>query len=486
VIALGLLLLCTPWQARAGVDDAASRQAFFDAVCGSVGRGLDGDPAIERAADGLAQDILQHRVKSELGRGFTAARTHLWEQDVWDPGLVFAAVVFDGSVHPDALVDAVAALGGTGSYTHLAIGMARSEQGAGCVTALFTRREAQLLQVPTWGARSGQSVRFRLREGLAEPVVDIVGPRGVLIPAQVERDGDEYLASYKMASRSGVYRLEIRAWDGPRQLLASIGVGTVAGTSLGSKDPREVVRNFVAVERQRHGLPPLEPLEALEALAQEHAELLQSGATFGHESPNTPAERIEQAGIPNNLALEDVGRASTLSWVHTLFMASETHRAAILEPRVTHLGIGVARTEPLAWYVTLDMVRLLTPGDVVQLQQEAKAAVNAARERAGLEPLKGKRALDRTAQHWATTVGERHGDSLSGEEVGRLTDDVRFYLDDAERVVADLVVVEDVSAVEWLPELSYHAFDQVGVGVFQPSQGGMLWIVIIVVDRATY
>ena len=462
------------------------RSSLFDAVCGSVGRNLDGDGAIERAADALAGDIVGQRMMGELGRGFTVARTHLWEQDVWDPALVFAAVVFDGSLTPAALVDAVAALGGTGNYTHLAIGIARSEDGVGCVTALFTRREVELKQVPSWVARSSQTVRFTLRAGLVEPVVDIVGPRGVLIPTLVEEQGGEHVASFKMASRSGVYRLEIRASDGTQQQLAAIGVGTVAGTALGRSDPREVIRELVGLERARHGLPPLDHLEELEAVAQEHADRLQSGATFGHQSPITPAERIRLAGIPHNLALEDVGRAGTLMWVHTLFMASETHRAAILEPRITHLGIGVARTEPLAWYVTLDMVRLLPAQDLEQLQQDAHAAVECARERAGLESLKGKRALDRTAAKWSATVGARRGDRLSDEEVAQLTEEVKFYLDDAERVVADLVVVEDVSAVEWLPELSHHAFDQVGVGLFQPPEGGMLWIVIIVVDRAAY
>ena len=109
-----------------------------------------------------------------------------------------------------------------------------------------------------------------------------------------------------------------------------------------------------------------------------------------HISPRTgsPADRVAKAGIAVGRLLENIGSSSSPEEVHLGLMRSPGHRSAILDPDVTHVGIGVAshdlaravvdgltvkraRTAVLAAYgrkaefgpAVLEVRRLVTEGD---------------------------------------------------------------------------------------------------------------------------
>jgi uncharacterized protein YkwD len=68
---------------------------------------------------------------------------------------------------------------------------------------------------------------------------------------------------------------------------------------------------------------------------------------FGHVSPSGRdlTSRLRQAGYTTHRAAENLARSSTPQRAHAQLMESPSHRANILDPALTHVGIGVAERE---------------------------------------------------------------------------------------------------------------------------------------------
>jgi uncharacterized protein YkwD len=62
-----------------------------------------------------------------------------------------------------------------------------------------------------------------------------------------------------------------------------------------------------------------------------------------HVSPTTgdAANRVHRAGLKAALVTENVGEAYGARQAHAGFMASPGHRANVINPQLTHVGIGV-------------------------------------------------------------------------------------------------------------------------------------------------
>ena len=102
---------------------------------------------------------------------------------------------------------------------------------------------------------------------------------------------------------------------------------------------------LVNESRSQAGLPQLAYDEALGQEAQSHAaEMAAQGKIFHTDLP---------AG---SCLAENVGNASSISGVHSLFMQSPTHRGNVLDRDATTIGTGVAVRDG-AVYVVLRFVR---------------------------------------------------------------------------------------------------------------------------------
>ncbi|MFQ5966320.1 MAG: CvpA family protein [Acidimicrobiia bacterium] len=91
------------------------------------------------------------------------------------------------------------------------------------------------------------------------------------------------------------------------------------------------------------GLDPLQWTEGLAFVGEQYAWEMYTEGFFGHTSPTTGdvGDRVEAAGIPYVLVGENLALAPTAATVHEGLMSSEGHRANILEPDFTKVGIGV-------------------------------------------------------------------------------------------------------------------------------------------------
>jgi hypothetical protein len=158
----------------------------------------------------------------------------------------------------------------------------------------------------------------------------------------------------------GVYRLEVMGdgASGPVVLgnvpvyvdteepaLEGIAAGPIAPAG-GSSDAAARMMSLLNQARRAAGVPPViaDPQLAVVALA--YSREMVEGHFFGHVSPvtGTVVDRVHRAGIGVSIVGENVSQGDSAEAAHQALMDSPGHRANMLDPRFTHAGIGVTRT----------------------------------------------------------------------------------------------------------------------------------------------
>lgn len=110
------------------------------------------------------------------------------------------------------------------------------------------------------------------------------------------------------------------------------------------------VLTLVNAERAAAGLPALLQDPQAELAAKVHSEDMEGRNFFAHNTPEgwTPGDRLQMTGASGYLANgENVAFGQqTPAEVMTAWMNSPGHRANILYPSFTHMGVGVAEGRP--------------------------------------------------------------------------------------------------------------------------------------------
>jgi uncharacterized protein YkwD len=98
-------------------------------------------------------------------------------------------------------------------------------------------------------------------------------------------------------------------------------------------------------ERVTHNLPELKWEDALFKAARKHALLMLDLNILEHQLPGEPGleERITAAGARFTYIAENIAIGKDSAAIHSGWMHSPGHRANILSPRVTSVGIAVVR-----------------------------------------------------------------------------------------------------------------------------------------------
>ncbi|MER5631023.1 CAP domain-containing protein [Streptomyces nitrosporeus] len=116
-----------------------------------------------------------------------------------------------------------------------------------------------------------------------------------------------------------------------------------APASSGAATARAAVLSLVNQERAKAGCTPVTADTSLNTLAQDFSEDMAARDFFGHTDPDgaTPWDRAAAAGVPG-LGGENIARGQAdAQAVMDAWMASEGHRANILNCAYTTLGVGV-------------------------------------------------------------------------------------------------------------------------------------------------
>jgi uncharacterized protein YkwD len=101
--------------------------------------------------------------------------------------------------------------------------------------------------------------------------------------------------------------------------------------------------NLVNNERVAAGLKPLAPDPELTEVARKHSADMFARGYFAHVNPEgqSPFDRMDKAGVKFRTAGENLALAPTLQIAHTGLMNSPGHRANILQPAFSRVGIGI-------------------------------------------------------------------------------------------------------------------------------------------------
>jgi len=114
------------------------------------------------------------------------------------------------------------------------------------------------------------------------------------------------------------------------------------------KADEQAMLNLVNKERVAAGLQPLAYDAKLTQLAEMKAKDMIDNNYFGHTSPTygSPFDMMKNNGVTYSYAGENLAGAPDVNTAHTNLMNSPGHRANILKPEYTKVGIGVVDGGP--------------------------------------------------------------------------------------------------------------------------------------------
>ena len=120
-----------------------------------------------------------------------------------------------------------------------------------------------------------------------------------------------------------------------------------------------------AAETGGHALP-LKWNASLAAVAREHSRDMLMRGYFGHNDPDgrTPGMRVKAAGIAWQATGENIAAFDSVEGAETAFMNeprfAHNHRANILSPKFTEIGIGIVRSRSGRYYITQEFIEAPT------------------------------------------------------------------------------------------------------------------------------
>jgi uncharacterized protein YkwD len=138
----------------------------------------------------------------------------------------------------------------------------------------------------------------------------------------------------------------------PARTASACGDATALGTRVDAT--RATILCLLNEERAKHGLRPLRENAILEAASQRHSEDMARRHYFEHETPDgrSPGERMRAAGysvcecyVGENLYWGAGRNAPPVEAIEG-WMNSPGHRANVLSPEFTEVGIGIVYDAP--------------------------------------------------------------------------------------------------------------------------------------------
>ena len=141
-------------------------------------------------------------------------------------------------------------------------------------------------------------------------------------------------------------------------------------------------------ERTSRGLAPLRENSLLRDVAEQHSSRMARERAISHqfEGEADPTTRIVTSGVHVEATGENVAISFSASRAHAALMDSPPHRANILDPKFTEVGVGVVKHGD-SIYVTQDFSRTVKEYSVEEAERRIVEFGADIRRRAGTKPL---------------------------------------------------------------------------------------------------
>ncbi|HET9988092.1 MAG TPA: CAP domain-containing protein, partial [Kofleriaceae bacterium] len=308
-----------------------------------------------------------------------------------------------------------------------------------------------------------------------------------------------FKASVTCGKHTGRQQIEITASDASGStVLANFPVycGTDPPLALtveptrddgGVLDPAEAGQRLLALlnrDRKAAGLQPLMWDDRLAKVAQGHSEEMRRTKVVAHVSPTTgsAADRVRAAGIKTAVVLENVARAYGVGEAHAGLMNSPGHRANLMSPTATHVGIAVVLGDDVSGrrelFVTQVFIRIPPKVD------PAQAAVLVEKQLDTVRAVRINPKLSVTAQQLADGLA-------AGRSRDSLWPAARHQLDalgnQYSRVGSVITAVSELDSLDGKQLVGDYKPDDIGIGIAQgthPEIGeGAIWIVILMAEK---
>lgn len=362
------------------------------------------------------------------------------------------------------------------------------------ISVLVTRRNYEIEPASRTAELGGEwALRGRLPEGYENPSASVLLPDSSIVEAELSVDGRDFRLVAPTGDDVGTMFVGIDGTGvrGPGKLLQlSVEVGRAPPTSttvtvpMSEEDFQDVELaeqysvGLVNADRALFMLDSLELDPELSEIARRHSEDMRDNAFFGHRSPTTglSGQRLERAGYRAYAHAENLARNDSLGEAQQSLMQSVGHRANILKPDWTHIGVGVARRDDGEWFVTQLFVK-----KVVEVQAGAGAAtlldrINERRQQAGHDPLERDADLSAIAQRHAPSVAYGELEGIT-DEVGR---DIKGHF--RKQAAISVHVIYDFANFQPPDAALDSVMTSIGIGVMQSESdmSGRIGVVLVV------
>jgi len=340
-----------------------------DALCGQIAAEIDNSRRRLGQAP-LVRDGRLDRVAHDIARATGGRRALppdavaflLWHYGIVEPEPNLFLLRGDDGAEGSALASLKAQSAGApaaAEWRRLGIGVQR-EIGQWSAVVVLQDKNLDIEAVPRQWRQGGQTlVAGRIRAVFRSPEVLVTPPHGAVERPPVTRRHDGFVTRVPCNRGEGTYQIEISALDdrGPRVLAnfpvycgteppGTIPVAAEAAPSV--RNPAEAERQLLELldrDRKQAGLPALVRDPRLSAVARRYSREMAETGEVAHFSPRTGSvvDRVRVAGVtpPPTILAENVGSAASAADAELAFMSSPGHRDNILQPEVTHVGVGV-------------------------------------------------------------------------------------------------------------------------------------------------
>jgi uncharacterized protein YkwD len=248
-------------------------------------------------------------------------------------------------------------------------------------------------------------------------------------------------------------------------------------------DPVEAERRLLALvnrDRQAADLPPLVWDERVADVARAHSQEMRRTKLVAHVSPTTgsAADRVRAARIKTAVVLENVARAYGLGEAHQGLMNSPGHRANIMSPLATHVGIGIVYGDEVSGRREIFVTQVFTR---VPPKVDLAGAIDLVGKRiAAIRPVGTDPALAGIAQDLATGLAKGLSRDQAYTPVQRRVDALAGKY---AHVSSVLLTVADLESLDGASLLGTNKPDTIGVGVAQGTHAelgdGAIFIVVL-------
>jgi uncharacterized protein YkwD len=348
------------------------------------------------------------------------------------------------------------------------------------------------------------ALRGRLGAGLSAPTLALTAPDG-----EVRRLPGGAGPSFDLRiplDRPGTWRLELLAQGSRGDTVVAnfpifAGVPIPDSVTLAPAQPAGAVADVRDVEqelfrlvneaRRAQSRSPVASHPDLASVARAHSRDMVDHHFVGHTSPTTgtASDRLARAGVRSGLVLENIGRGYSAAEIHRGLLESPGHRANLVNPDVTHVGVGVVAEREggrTAFVATQVFVRMAQEIDVAAAPAQLLASINRARQARGARALDADPNLERAARD-AAVAFFADPTKTQQDTVDDASASLRRFAIQFRRIGGLMAVVTDLSEAAALEPAFDREVRYVGIGVAQgtrPDTGPNAIAVVIVLGWA--